>query len=529
MNRNRYILLSLCSLVALSSCQSEEENAPVSEIEATVYEGGRDLTFTDEELDFWSSSERYDKSTTTARRGVNHRTTAGEASDNATQIEYFNATWYLSEGYAYSADGQPEGAEFVPMAPITTNIDAFVRTVQGYIESGYVNRVAGFNPNDSSSLTAADAIAGWAALEYLEVPLLSPVANLIDTSWFEEFLALASAEGIRMNYLAVEYEGSIIEAGSGALLLADLQSKLDAFELMIDTYYPAYSELPVILTGVSTPDEVGGVYTEDGLKDEIQKFMIDAQTWLEDETPSTYIKAYAWHTYNKRALPATLISASSKMQQLGYVFYIDGFVVDWSLDIPEVEYDNLIENGDFESGSTSGWDGGNGFTYIAYSTAETSYTANLFMSGGGTGMVLLNLATGNGSKNIYQNNIMLKPNYKYAMGFTGRVHSEEGSESGENEVSSDGYYVTLNLRPSSNSGSSYSTNGQDLWTNYGKGITSCEDTNFYHEFNTSAWSTDTYLNANNEIYTRLIVAKLDNGEYCAYVDNVYLYELGEYT
>lgn len=176
--------------------------------------------------------------------------------------------------------------------------------------------------------------------------------------------------------------------------------------------------------------------------------------------------------------------------------------------------DNMLLDGVFEDedgfADKNNWGYTQSATYLKYSEESKDQ----FMSSGGDGMLLL---AQNGSTGYIAQNVTVKRDTKYKYGFTGRVHSADGSASGENAVTSTTSHVLRGrILLASNTGTLLVDAG-DLSSNM--------DTDVSCEFDTSDLST--HFGDNETLEVQLRIQKVYGGaaSYCAYVDNAYLIEI----
>ncbi|MFI3259299.1 MAG: glycosyl hydrolase [Rikenellaceae bacterium] len=297
MNKNIYLLLAVGGvLVATTSCTDEEPNAPVSDL--ISYGTGADATFTDAELQF------------PAKRGIK-KTTSADTYDVEFVDEFtaYNVMWYNTGSSKYYLDFQPTyyeagvdelvdedgnitqagveevfvNSEFVPQPSAITNasngaLEAFVAGIESCVVDGTVSRVLGM-PIKGTTATAAEVAAVWPALEYLEVPLTSPVADLAvasEVAWLAEFMALVSSKGLRVDYVGASYYGSY--------------TSLDTFKTAVAALNTSYN-LPVVLSAVTATDVYAGDVTLATFMAGVTSYMQESISWLDAQS---YVYAYAW-------------------------------------------------------------------------------------------------------------------------------------------------------------------------------------------------------------------------------------------
>ncbi len=278
MNKYIYITLAVAAMLSCGACNKEEQNAPVDPLTDPVYTEGRDVEFTAEQLAFSS------------KRGVNQFFSLDDAAQAISQIDLLEVDWYLT-GLPYLYTTQPQGVEFLPVAPFTTSINTFVNLMSESVEAEAVKRVVAFDPL-SGDVTIDEALTKWAALESLKIPISTPVVDLNDATWFSAFMKRAVEAGLRFDYIAAEYVGS--------------SDSLGEFLGALNRLHATYPDTPIIVTKFATNEESAAPL--DMIS--IASFMQGAMRAMES---MDFVAAYAWGAESETptALTALVESDSS--------------------------------------------------------------------------------------------------------------------------------------------------------------------------------------------------------------------------
>jgi hypothetical protein len=243
----------------------------------------------------------------------------------------------------------PANVEFVPMfwgagSVNQENIDR----IKQWGEDGTVKYVLGFNEPDGASqadMTVDEAIALWPQLEQIGLPLVSPATVNPTNEWMQEFMQKADEQGLRVDYVAVHHYG-------GANVLAFIKKLKETYE--------AYDR-PIWITEFAVADwnatsPQNNRYSEA----EVMAFMEEALVALDD---IDWVFRYSWFDGKNAPLyTSALFDDSARITPVGQM-YADhspnadiGPGVDTEFE-PVVDPDELLVNGNFETGQIAPWQG----------------------------------------------------------------------------------------------------------------------------------------------------------------------------
>ncbi|MFH6772330.1 glycosyl hydrolase [Gaetbulibacter aestuarii] len=260
------------------------------------------------------------------------------------------AFWMYSWGNDLKEE-VPENVEYVPMFWGKGSVtEANLTRIKGLIDEGKVKYVLGFNEPDGANqanMTVDEAIALWPQLETLGVPLGSPATVSPDNSWMQEFMQRADAEGLRVDFVTVHSYG-------GANVL-NFISKLKYA-------HDNYGGRPVWVTEFAVADW-NATTVENNKYSEAQviEFMQDATTAMNN---LEWVHRYAWFDGGGRPALAssTLFDDESNLTALGQVYA----AINPNNDIgpgqdtqytPPVDENEILVNGNFETGQIAPWGG----------------------------------------------------------------------------------------------------------------------------------------------------------------------------
>lgn len=258
------------------------------------------------------------------------------------------AHWMYSWGNTLREE-IPDNVEFVPMfwGAGSVNPDNLERIKQ-MAAAGEIKFVLGFNEPDGvnqANMTVDQAIALWPSLEEIGVPLVSPATVSPTNEWMREFMSRADAEGLRVDYVAVHHYG-------GANVLAFINKLKETYQLYNRPIW--VTEFAVADWNATSPEN--NRYTEA----EVMAFMTDALTALDD---IDWIYRYSWFDGKNAALATSaLFDEDANITPLGQLYAGHtpnpdiGPGVDTEFE-PEVDPDELLINGGFETGDIAPWQG----------------------------------------------------------------------------------------------------------------------------------------------------------------------------
>jgi len=258
------------------------------------------------------------------------------------------AHWMYSWGNVL-ADEIPENVEFVPMFWGKGSVtDENIERIKQLANEGKVKYVLGFNEPDGAdqaNMTVDEAIALWPRLEEIGVPLGSPAPVGFNNAWMAEFMQKAEAANLRIDFIAIHSYG-------GANVLNFINNLKTAHELYKRPLW--VTEFAVADWNASSPEN--NRYSEA----QVIEFMQDVTSAMND---IEWVHRYAWFDGANAALAtSSLFDNDANITTLGQVYAaIDrneniGPGQDTEY-IPPVDLDELLTNGNFETGAIEPWGG----------------------------------------------------------------------------------------------------------------------------------------------------------------------------
>lgn len=258
------------------------------------------------------------------------------------------AHWMYSWGNTIREE-IPDNVEFVPMfwGSGSVNQENLDR-IKKLADEGTVKYVLGFNEPDGltqANMTVDKAIELWPQLEQMGIPLVSPATVNPTNDWMQEFMRRADAQGLRVDYVAVHHYG-------GANVLAFINKLKETYNLYKRPIW--VTEFAVADWNATSPEN--NRYTEA----EVIAFMKDALVALDD---IDWVYRYAWFDgRNAPLFSSALFDDSARITPVGQIYagnkpnYDIGPGVDTEFE-PIIDPDNLIVNGNFETGQIAPWQG----------------------------------------------------------------------------------------------------------------------------------------------------------------------------
>lgn len=235
------------------------------------------------------------------------------------------------------------------------------------------------------------------------MPLGSPATVNPENDWMQEFMTRSGQLGYRVDFVCVHNYGGI-----------NAQTLLDKLERVYNLYgKPIWiTEFAVADWGAASPEE--NKYTASQVLD----FMKIVLPELEKRD---YIHRYSWFSFGLNSAPGTcsaLFDSDGNYTELGqyYANFTANEECGEGVEVPPLAPvgDNLLINGDFETGDLTGW------STVGDVKGESTYQIN------GTASVRM---TGNSaSDRQLSQKITLEGGKSYALTFTGRIHNGHGAE-----------------------------------------------------------------------------------------------------
>lgn len=285
-----------------------------------------------------------------------------------------NAYWHYSWGFdeVSYADGTVDllnqnDIEYIPMLWNMTDLDLRIEKLKILKQQGKIKYVLPFNEPDhanQSQMTVDQVIEAWPKLESIGVPLCSPAPAAVLQSWMLEFMDKAKKLNLRIDYLCVHRYSN-----------DNLQNLEDWIQRVHDTYKDKYN-IPIWITEFAVSDFKAltpqqNVYTPA----RVEAFMKAALTAL-DNNP--LVGRYAWFpartssSLNPALASSVLFNEDGTLTSLGRTYFNHQSYV----------FNNLVQNGDFQSKNSDGWSGFN-FSVIQSLGDQTQYIARIDPGTGG--------------------------------------------------------------------------------------------------------------------------------------------------
>jgi hypothetical protein len=281
-----------------------------------------------------------------SKRGVAYTNTSSRWSHKTSELK---AHWMYSWGRELREE-IPENVEYIPMFwDKGTVTEENLNKIKQLITEGKVKYVLGFNEPDGAAqanMTVDEAIALWPQLESLGVPLGSPATVSPNNPWMIEFMQKAEALGLRVDFVTVHSYG-----GPNVLnFINKMKETYNAFKRPI-----WITEFAVADWNATSPaNNIHSAQT-------VINFMRELLPVLDD---IDYIHRYAWFDGVGRAPLASsaLFDEDGVITPLGelYAGINPNAQIGPGKDtefIPVVDPDELVVNGNFETGMVAPWGG----------------------------------------------------------------------------------------------------------------------------------------------------------------------------
>jgi hypothetical protein len=281
-----------------------------------------------------------------SKRGVAYTNKSKRWSHKTSELA---AHWMYSWGRELR-DEIPDDVEFIPMfwgkGSVTTENLAKVKAL---IDNGQVNYVLGFNEPDGvaqANMTVDEAIALWPQLEELGVPLGSPATVSPNNDWMKDFMEKADALGLRIDFVTVHSYG-------GPNVLSFINKLKDT--------YNAFNR-PIWITEFAVADwNATSIENNRHSEATVIQYMQEVLPALDE---IEYIHRYAWFDGVGRAPLASsaLYDEDGNITALGQVYAGNNPNSDIGPGqdtefVPEIDEDEILINGNFETGTIAPWQG----------------------------------------------------------------------------------------------------------------------------------------------------------------------------
>ena len=260
------------------------------------------------------------------------------------QVARLKPFWHYSWG-ANVSENEPDGIEYVPMKWGGALSDDKIAELIQWRDEGKIKYLMGYNEPDNadqSNMLVDDAIAFWSKLEQVGVPLVSPSAVQYDNAWMQEFMQKADAQGLRIDYLGFHSYG-----GANAT----------AFLNKVEAAYQKYGK-PIWITEFAVADWNATTHEENiWTPAQVLDFMKEVLPELESRN---YVFRYSWFDSGNAVLwSSALYDDNNELTALGE--YYAAFAANPNAGVgkdPDViadDPDNMLVNGNFETGELTPW------------------------------------------------------------------------------------------------------------------------------------------------------------------------------
>lgn len=206
------------------------------------------------------------------------------------KVSALKAHWHYSWGIELS-EYEPDNIDFVPMqwgkwGPTPEQL----AKLADLKAEGKIRYLLGFNEPDGASqanMTVQEAIDKWPLLESVGLPLGSPGCVNPTGDWMKEFMQKAGELGLRVDFVAVHWYG-----GTSA----------SSFLSKLEEVYNLYGK-PIWITEFAPADWNATTPQENRHSPEaVLSFM---QTVLPQLEELSYVKRYAWFSFEQNSAPGT--------------------------------------------------------------------------------------------------------------------------------------------------------------------------------------------------------------------------------
>lgn len=273
---------------------------------------------------------------------------ANRAKDWSHKTSELGAHWMYSWGNV-TREEIPDNVEFVPMFWGKGSVTAEnIERIKQQVQAGEVKFVLGFNEPDGAAqanMSVDEAIALWPQLEEIGVPLVSPATVNPTNAWMQEFMSRADALGLRVDYVAVHHYG-------GPNVLSFINKLKETYE--------AYDR-PIWITEFAVADwNATSPENNRYSTAQVEAFMEETLVALDE---IDWIYRYAWFDgRNAPLFPSALFDEESNLTSVGerYAGHNPNADIGPGVDTefePEVDPDELLINGGFETGDIAPWQG----------------------------------------------------------------------------------------------------------------------------------------------------------------------------
>lgn len=273
----------------------------------------------------------------------------------SSKISDLKVEWHYSWGY-YLTPKEPDNVQYVPMDwGGSIKNDGLISYLSQKKNTGEARYILGFNEPDGVSqanITVEKALELWPRMEQVGLPLGSPATVNPENEWMQTFMSEVENRGLRVDFICVHHYGGI-----------NAQAFYDKLERVYNLY-----QRPIWITEFAVAD--WGATSPADNKYSTEQVLTFMETVLPALDTLKYIERYAWfpaEQSNKALTSSALFNdETGQLTDLGEYYAhhkhnmrigdgMDDFLV---IDDP----DNIVLNGNFETGDHIYWGGYNSKT-----------------------------------------------------------------------------------------------------------------------------------------------------------------------
>ena len=242
------------------------------------------------------------------------------------RFDKLSPSWHYSWNWEYRT-GYPSNVEFVPMI---WGSQSATQEKMDYLNNlasiGVIENVLAFNEPDlegQANMTVDEAVNLWPILETLNVSISSPATSAPLNDWMRDFMNKATAQNIRVDFIAIHIYHKNIPAN---------------FLALVEEVYQTYGK-PIWITEFAVRDTSASsnspnIYTEAYVLDFMEE-VLNALDQLD------YVKRYSWFDPNSnnpkypRLETADLITETNELTALGN-FYANHSLSASTFNLPNI-------------------------------------------------------------------------------------------------------------------------------------------------------------------------------------------------
>ncbi|MBH43753.1 MAG: hypothetical protein CMP25_03060 [Rickettsiales bacterium] len=224
------------------------------------------------------------------------------------KFELLNPSWHYSWSFI-KPDNYPAYIDFVPMIwGKNSASDENIDYLTDLYEKDIISYVLGFNEPDlpgQANMSVNEAINLWPKLESIGAPLGSPVPAYPSSQWLSNFMSIAKANDLRVDFIALH--------------IYDIAS-VDNFLAKVDEIYSLYNK-PIWITEFALRDSQAD--NNNSNKYSPEDILIFMQKLLPELEQRPYIQRYSWFDTStdnpnyEKLRTADLINENNELTVLG--------------------------------------------------------------------------------------------------------------------------------------------------------------------------------------------------------------------